>query len=362
MFLRINKIIESLGIGVRLFFARHPLYSSSRQYDAEQACFVNPRPLRKVKNRDLFSALLASVRGGGKREPSQALPIVAPDWQRFLTGQTKAKFIWFGHSTLLMRLGKTTLAVDPVLGPSVSPLRINMRRFQKPPAPVGDWPQVDWVLLSHNHYDHFETDTLKVLARQGARFIVPLGVAHYFTLFGIDPVEVIELDWWQVRQIADIAITFVPGIHTTGRGVNDKNKSLWGGYIIQQAQQTLYYSGDSSYGPHFAQIAERFPAIDVAFIENGQYDRRWVDHHMMPADTVRAAVDIHPQRIVPIHWGAYSLALHPWYEPVRQSIPEMQRLGLRPLTPLMGQVFDADTHSEEWFWQIDPPESEPDTA
>jgi len=330
-----------------------PAWPQSPNYDNDKGVFVNHRPQQGVRFTHVLSALLEMIKGTKRFAPKSPLPMSTPDWPLFLRDDGLSRFIWFGHSSLLMRVGKQTIAVDPVVGASVSPLAFNMRRFQPPAAPLAKWPKVDIVLLSHNHYDHLEVNTLKKLAQAGAAFIVPLGVAHYFRQLGIKPVKITELDWWQAATIASLQVTLVPGLHNTGRSFSDTNKSLWGGYVLQHDKETIYYSGDSAYGPHFKQIAQRFGEINLAFIENGQYNWRWKDSHMTPEQTVQAAVDIYPQRIVPVHWGAYTMALHPWHEPVRRSVPEMRRRGLKPLTPLQGQVFDYHTETDDWFFQAE---------
>ena len=327
----------------------HPAYPQSPHYDAARQVFFNPQPLRGVGFIDGVTGLLTMLQGEGRYAPAAPLPTVAPDWPLFMTEGGSARFIWFGHSTLLMRLGGQTVAIDPVLGPSVSPLTVNMRRYQPPAAPLADWPRPDVVLLSHNHYDHFEEATLRELARGATRFIVPLGLGAYLTPLGVAASAVTELDWWQQAEQGGLRITLVPALHTSGRSLSDGAKSFWGGFVIQRGAETIYYSGDSAYGPHFAEIAARFPGIDIAFIENGQYDRRWPDNHMTPEQAAQAANDVKPRRAMPVHWGAYSMAYHPWDEPPRRAVPAMRALGLNPLTPLLGQVFDAAMVTPEWY-------------
>lgn len=333
---------------------RHvPGYPESPHFDKETARFVNPQPMSGVTFRDGMSALLEMLQGVSQYGPKTPLPTIKPDWPLFLQNDDINRFIWFGHSTLLMRVGQQTVAVDPVLGKSVSPLVVNMRRFQEPAAAVNEWPQVDVILLSHNHYDHLEEKTLKQFAGTSTRFIVPLGVGEYLKPLGISAEKITELDWWQSLDNQNVRYTLVPAWHNTGRGFRDNDKSFWGGYIIQQADDTVYYSGDSTYGAHFAEIARRFPNIGLAFIENGQYDRRWPNNHMTPELTVQAAVDLQAHRVVPIHWGAYTIAFHPWNEPVQRSIPLLREKDIQPLTPYQGQVFDKNTVTEEWYLTLE---------
>ncbi len=330
-----------------------PAYPDSPHYDAQRKAFTNPQPLRGVTFADGVNGLLKMATGEGRYAPTRPLPMAAPDWSLFLRDDGTSRFVWFGHSTLLMRVGAQTVAVDPVLGASVSPLRFNMRRFQPPAAPLSDWPVPDVVLISHNHYDHFEDATLRHLAQAGTHFIVPLGMCAYLVPLGVQDGAITELDWWQDHERAGVRYTLVPALHTSGRSLNDARKSFWGGYVVQRDAETIYYSGDSAYGPHFAQIGQRFPGIDVAFIENGQYDRRWPDDHMFPDSTAQAAADVGARRVVPVHWGAYTMAFHRWDESVRRSVPALRRHGGQPVTPVQGQVFDRDTSTGEWYLTVE---------
>lgn len=334
---------------VALVPRKHPAYPDSPHYDAARQVFVNPQPLRGVTFVDGVTGLLKMLQGDGRYGPTSPLPTVQPDWPLFMQDDGTPRFVWFGHSTLLMRLGGLTVAVDPVLGPSVSPLKVNMRRFQPPAAPLADWPRPDLVLLSHNHYDHFEEETLRALAQTPAHFIVPLGLGAYLKPLGVADSAITELDWWQPAQRGDVRITLVPALHTSGRSMSDGGKSFWGGFVLQHGGETIYYSGDSAYGPHFAEIGRRFPGIGIAFVESGQYDRRWPDNHLFPEQAAQAAADVRPRRAMPVHWGAYSMAYHPWDDPVRRAVPALRALGLQPLTPVLGQVFDAGTVTREWY-------------
>lgn len=332
-------------------------FPDSPNFDAGRKVFVNPQPLRAVSLVDSVTGLLKMLQGDRRYGPVHALPVDAPDWPLFLRDDGPSRFVWFGHSTLLARVGGQTVAIDPVLGESVSPLAIHMKRFQPPAAPLSAWPAVDVVLLSHNHYDHFEEASLRELAqRKGeapAHFIVPLGLGVYLQALGVAATDITELDWWQAAERAGVRYTLVPAWHSSGRGLRDGGKSFWGGFVIQHKCETVYYSSDSAYGPHFAEIARRFPRIDLAFIENGQYDRRWPDNHLSPEQTAQVAAELQPRRIMPVHWGAYSMAYHPWDEPVRRSLPLLRERGLHELTPRLGQVFDVTMPSEAWFLDVE---------
>lgn len=347
--LLVAAVLAAAGGAWALYPRDFPAYPDSPNYNVEKKAFVNPQQLRSVTLADGASGLFKMLQGESQYAPKAAMPMAKPDWPLFLSNDGTSRFIWFGHSTLLMRVGAQTIATDPVLGKSVSPLVINMRRYQEPAAPLTEWPTTDVVLISHNHYDHFEDDTLRHMAQSNARFIVPLGMGEYLKPLGVDEANITELDWWQSAEHKGVHYTLVPAWHNSGRSLSDSKKSFWGGYVVQHAEETIYYSGDTAYGSHFSEIAKRFPRIDMAFIENGQYDRRWPDDHMFPDLTAKAAAEVKPQRVIPVHWGAYTMAFHAWNEPVKQSIPAMRELGLNPLTPLQGQVFDKTTEMQEWY-------------
>jgi L-ascorbate metabolism protein UlaG (beta-lactamase superfamily) len=154
-----------------------------------------------------------------------------------------------------------------------------------------------------------------------AKFIVPLGLANKLEYWGISAQQITELDWWQQYRFENINITAIEAQHASGRKMRDSNRSLWVGWIIQDQKQTICYSGDNGYGPHYAEVGKRHPQIDIAFIENGQYDMRWVATHMHPEQTAQTAKDVGAKHFVPVHWGAYSMALHHWNEPVLKIIP-----------------------------------------
>jgi L-ascorbate metabolism protein UlaG (beta-lactamase superfamily) len=346
-------IVVGAGVVWLLYPRDFPAYPDSPQYDRAAGIFVNPQPLRELTAIDTVTGVLKLLQGESRYRPSGPLPMQRPDWALFQHDDDTSRFIWFGHSTLLMRIARQTIAVDPVLGPTVSPLKINMRRFQPPAAGLSDWPIPDVVLLTHNHYDHVEAATLKELANSPTtRFITPLGVRATLAPMGVPAEAIIELDWWQSLDHQGVRYTLVPALHASGRSFTDLNKSLWGGFVVQHRAETVYISGDSAYGPHFAEIGRRFPNIGLAFIENGQYDRRWPDVHMRPEESAQAAADVKAAHVVPVHWGAYPMAFHPWDEPVRRIIAALRALRLHPMTPIQGQVFDQRTQTDEWYLDV----------
>ena len=183
-------------------------------------------------------------------------------------------------------------------------------------------------------------------------FLVPLGMEVLLRRWGVKAENISAADWYQSHTVGGVTFTATPARHDSSRNLADHNRMLWAGWAVEGGGQRFYFSGDSSYGSHFADIGRHFGGFDLAFMENGQYDRRWPDNHMFPEQTVQAAIDVGARRMMPIHWGAFSLAMHDWDEPVRRSIPLAIERGLPVLTPLIGQVFDADTKTGLWWEEV----------
>ncbi|MDO4697124.1 MAG: MBL fold metallo-hydrolase [Pasteurellaceae bacterium] len=331
----------------------YSLYPESDHYSQKTGRFFNPLPDHSMDKLGVISAFWQMMFHSEKFMPNQPLPVQKPNFSEFLAESENAKFIWFGHSSLLARLDGKTVFIDPVFAKSVSPLPWMMRRFQPPPTSLAELPKVDWIVISHNHYDHLDKAVIEHYRHlQNVRFITPLGVGELLKKWGISPERVEQLDWWQARQIGDLTITAVPARHNTGRGIFDRNKTLWAGYVFQTPTEKVYYSGDSAWGDgsQFHQIAEHFGQFDLAFVENGQYNPTWIDNHMLPEQMVEAVKLLQPKRVMPVHWGAYALSIHGWKAPVERAVPLLKQIAMPVLTPQLGQVFDRQTKTEFW-WQ-----------
>lgn len=314
--------------------------------------FANTPPTRPLHRAATLSALWQMFVLPHKFVPPRPLPFVPPDWTALQAADTM-RFIWFGHSTLLLRVGGQTVLIDPVFAETVSPVPRMMRRFQAAGVSAADLPHIDWVVYSHNHYDHLDEAVLRQLAaRPQIRFAVPAGMSGLLRDAGVAAERIWEAQWWQSRELAHgLRLHAVPARHNSGRGLTDKNRSLWAGWVLETADEKIYYSGDSSYGGHFADIGRRFGGFDWAFVENGQYNAAWEDNHMFPEQTARAVRDVGAARFVPVHWGAYALSTHAWNEPVRRSVPLVRQAGIAVHTPRLGEVRGRDGENRDWWNQ-----------
>lgn len=352
-----KKLITLAGIAAFVtywfYLPTYPVYPKSDHYDPDTQTFYNAEPQRAPIN--VASALWEMTFHEKDFHPKKPLPTVKPNWTELLTPAEQSRFMWFGHSTLLMRIGNQTIITDPLFGNSASPVPIMMHRFQPPVAEIEELPPIDVVLLSHSHYDHLEQESIEKLMKTQSHFVVSLGMGVILQKWGIDAARITELDWWQSTERNGVKYTALPARHDSSRGLFDHNKALWSGFLIEhkrgQNEERFYFHGDSAQGKHFDEIASRVGKIDIAFIENGQYDERWPNNHLFPEQTAQLAAKLQPTRFMPIHWGAYPLALHTWNEPVLKSVPMAKTLGVNTLTPLLGQVFDVNTKTEDWFTQ-----------
>lgn len=288
------------------------------------------------------------------RAPQGRLPEVRPDLAGLLTPGPKLKFIWFGHSTLLINMNGQTILIDPIFSASASPLGIISNRFQAPLLSPGQLPPVDTILISHDHYDHLDKRTIKAFMAAPTRFLVPAGVGRHLRSWGLPAARIDELDWGE--SVANQGLTYqaAPARHFSGRGPGGFNKTLWASWIISSPAEKIYYSGDSAYCQHFQEIGGDSGPFDLAFMENGQYDRRWPDSHMMPEDTVQAVIDLRAQVFVPVHWGMFDLSLHHWADPIRRCFREASQRHLAIITPRLGELVDiADPRCYPQWWELD---------
>jgi N-acyl-phosphatidylethanolamine-hydrolysing phospholipase D len=225
---------------------------------------------------------------------------------------------WIGHSTMLLRMDGVTFLTDPIFSERASPVPFaGPQRLVPPGVPLSELPPIDFVLVSHDHYDHADADSLRALATRGARFVVPLEMGALIRSAGGAPVE---LDWWQSTTIGDVRIHCVPSQHFSGRSATDGNRRLWAGWVVEGPTRRFYHAGDTGYFAGFAAIGERLGPIDLAAIPIGAYDPPSIMRvvHLNPEEAVQAARDLRASRVVGMHFGTFDLTDEPLDEPPRR--------------------------------------------
>ena len=274
--------------------------------------------------------------------PPRPLPLLHPD----LSGRdpARARVIWFGHSTVLLEIAGLRILFDPMLGQVPAPLPfLSTSRFNPDlPAKAEDLPRLDAVLISHDHYDHLDHATLLKIKDKADRFYAPLGVGAHLARWGVEGGKIHELDWGDSAGFPGFALHCQPARHFSGRGLRDNSATLWGSWVIKAGGKTLYFSGDSGYGPHFGETGRRFGPFDLAMVECGQYDEQWPMIHMRAEQAVQAARELGAKLMMPIHWGAFALSLHAWNAPPVQVSEAARASGLPVVIPRLGEPVDLN--------------------
>lgn len=271
------------------------------------------------------------------QEPAAPLPSVKTNLKA-LTGDAPV-IVWFGHSSYFIRIGGKNLLVDPVFSNRASPVQFagtgsypGTRVYS-----VADLPPLDAVILTHDHYDHLDYETILQLIPKTAHFHAALGVGAHLERWGVSPEKMTEYDWWESGKIAGtLDLVATPARHFSGRGLT-RGKTLWVGFVLRSPTHTLYLGGDSGYGPHFKEIGEKQGPFDLAILEDGQYDLQWPYIHLMPEEVPQAAVDLRAKALLPVHWGKFTLALHSWTDPIERVTKKAGELGLPVATPWIGE-------------------------
>jgi L-ascorbate metabolism protein UlaG (beta-lactamase superfamily) len=244
----------------------------------------------------------------------------------------------FGHSTLLLKVSNQLWLIDPVFSQRVSPFSfMGPKRFHQPPISIADLPKLDGVIISHDHYDHLDSASIKQLINKVGMFVVPLGIKAKLLKWGVLDEQIKELDWWQSLQLADLEIVSTPAQHFSGRGLFDRNSTLWSSWVIKTQQQRVFYSGDSGYFDGFKEIGDRYGPFDIAMLEVGAYDTLWPSVHMFPEQALQANSDLRSHRLMPVHNGTFDLAFHAWYQPMESMLELGANNGSKVLLPMVGE-------------------------
>jgi len=264
--------------------------------------------------------------------------------------------IWFGHSSYFMQVNGLKILVDPVFSGSASPVPGTARAFRGSNTyGVKDIPAIDYLLISHDHYDHLDYFTVRELRGKVKNVICGLGVGAHFEQWGYATEKISEYDWNETVEAGNnIKIHTLTARHFSGRRFR-RNATLWLAYLLETPDQKIFIGGDSGYDSHFAEIGERFGTIDLAILENGQYNMAWHAIHCLPEEVLKAAKDLNAKRVMPVHCGKFSLAQHSWKEPLNEA-SRLGRIHDIPLvTPVIGEVVRMDNHTQvfrEWWKEV----------
>ncbi|MEU4693845.1 MBL fold metallo-hydrolase [Actinoplanes sp. NPDC023714] len=287
---------------------------------------------------------LEALTGGAGRRPPRPVPLVRSRPE----SADGLHVTWYGHSSALVEIEGTRVLLDPVWSRRCSPSQLaGPSRLHEPPVALDDLPPIDVVVISHDHYDHLDTATIRKLT--GVRFVVPLGVGAHLERWGVEAGRVVELDWNESTNIGNVALTATPARHFSGRGIR-RDETLWASWVIKGPTRSAFYSGDTGYFDGFAAIGAAHGPFDVTLVQVGAYADTWSDIHMFPEDGVTAHLDVRGGLMIPVHWATFDLAPHRWSEPAERTWREAKARGVDLSIPRPGERIDVDNPPELEAW------------
>ena len=291
--------------------------------------------------------------GGEHRVPSGPLPLFDPVAQWRKQPETGLRVTWLGHSTLLIEIDGIRVLTDPVWGPRASPLAFaGPKRFHPPPAPLAAVQPLDAVIVSHDHYDHLDRPTIRALAGTPVPFITSLGVGARLEKWGVPAERITELDWWEETSVKGVTITAAPAQHFSGRGIKDRNTTLWSSFHLRGPTHSFFYGADTGLTREYLEIARRFGPFDMVALEIGAYHPSWGDIHLGPDNALTAYGMLGSGSMLPIHWGTFNLAVHPWDEPIETVLRRAPSLGVPLVTPKLGEPIEpARAKASDAWWR-----------
>lgn len=331
---------------------RNTKYDGLSYYSSETGEFISPEelvhhPERTTGGDPGFERFLKN----SPYAPEFPLPKIKISKSDFSETPSDYATYWFGHSTVILELDGKRILFDPVFK-NAGPLPIITRRYDESPLQREELPEIDLVIITHDHYDHLEMATIKYLADKDIEFLVPLGVGARLEGWGVPSNNITELGWEQEKIYDSIKITALPGIHYSGRSNSDRNQTLWASFAIKGTNKNIFCSGDTGYGKHLKEIGEKYGPFDMAFVEIDGWNNGWPLTHLFPDEVIQLCKDVDTKLMLPTHWGTFDLALHPWNKSIQLVADKALENDIELVTPVMGEkVIPGKTPTNNW-WEI----------
>lgn len=293
-------------------------------------------------------------RKGKHTKPTGVIPSIQTDLKTAREGDW---LVWFGHSSYLIQSDGLKFLVDPVFSGNASPVPGTTKAFKgSNDYSADDIPDVDYLFISHDHYDHLDYETILKLRAKVKKVVCGLGVGAHFERWGYNPEQIIELDWDSSVNIPQGGTIYgLNARHFSGRGFK-RNQTLWMAYLLEINTKKIFIGGDGGFDGHFKEIGNKYGPIDLAIIENGQYNPAWHEIHFLPGENIQAAIDLKAKRVMPVHSGKFDLALHNWDEPLNEFASRSKKINLPIVTPVIGEVVDLNNPDQkftEWWKSVD---------
>jgi L-ascorbate metabolism protein UlaG (beta-lactamase superfamily) len=310
---------------------------------------LEPASALELTRREQWMLVRDVVGNSARQRPPAPVPLITPD-----AGLPPADLAvtWYGHSSAVIEIDGYRVLADPVWSDRCSPSRaVGPHRLHPVPAPLEQLPAIDAVIISHDHYDHLDVETIKALARtQRSKFFVPLGIGAHLRAWHIPDDRIVELDWNESAELGELTLVCTPARHFSGRFVN-RNVTLWASWALIGPRHRAFFGGDTGYAKCFADIGAEHGPFDITLMPIGAYHPGWPDIHMNPEDAVRAHRDVSDAGLlVPIHWATFRLAPHPWSEPVERLLIAAADEGVALAVPRPGERVERESSDALDAW------------
>ena len=337
-------------------FGSNPTSSDQKQYEKfsnyRNGIFMNqeetPVMTGEVSTWDFFKS-------DSMRKPKNIIPRKINFSDFSYKNKHHYRLAWLGHSAFLINISGIIILLDPMLGSHAAPIPIpSLKRFNDElPIDPNSIPNIDFVILSHDHYDHLDFSTIKIIKEKVNTFLVPIGIGSHLKSWKVKEEKIIEMNWNQSFQTDALEFICLPARHFSGRGPLNRNSTLWSSWAIKSPDVKIYFSGDSGYGRHLKKIGDEHGPFDISLIDCGQYNTAWKYSHMFPNEAVSAAIDLKSKFFMPIHWAAFTLSMHPWDEPIKESKRLAHEKGLKCLTPEIGEILSEKQLNKKFplWWE-----------
>jgi L-ascorbate metabolism protein UlaG (beta-lactamase superfamily) len=318
----------------------------------KNGAFQNPIDTPQLaENVSIFKISMAFFQKPKYVEPASVIPSVRTDLKNLPAG--KSSIVWFGHSSYLIKADEKHILIDPVFSGHASPFSFSVKAFKGSNVyGVNNLPPIDALILTHDHYDHLDYQTILKLKGKTGHVYTSLGVASHLKYWGFNEKDITEFSWGDSHTMdGGIELTALPARHFSGRGFT-RAKTLWSSFVLKTRQHKFYIGADSGYAPHFKEIGEKYGPFDIAMLETGQYNDWWPYIHMRPEETAQANIDLRSAVLFPVHWGKFALAFHHWKEPIERVTKKAAELNVRLTTPQIGEpIIIGDHYPSSGWWE-----------
>ncbi|WP_051283905.1 MBL fold metallo-hydrolase [Desulforegula conservatrix] len=309
---------------------------------------------QNTPQRSKFSALMDYFVGGAKRIPDTSPGPFSTDLNALNKKQGDGlQITWLGHSTVLMTIEGKRFLTDPVWSRRCSPVSfMGPKRFFEAPIRLKDLPKLDAILISHDHYDHLDKETILFIANNtDTPFYMPYGVGKHFRDWGVPEKRINEYRWWDEIKLGNThTLALTPARHFSGRTLFDRNSTLWASWVIMGKEKKVYFGGDSGMFPGFSAIGEKYGPFDITMLEIGAFDKAWSDIHLGPLNAIKAHKMLNGKTMMPIHWGTFNLALHAWDEPIETLISTARSEDCELFIPTPGKIYGYHNLTAYSMW------------